>query len=75
VVQYRDSLFNQESARQIAAMQRELEARAQNDRITLLTKDNEVQQLQRNALIGFTILVLLLRLPVPSSQRYSKIVV
>jgi signal transduction histidine kinase len=59
VVQYRDSLFNQESARQIAAMQRELEARAQNDRITLLTKDNELQQLQRNALIGFTILVLL----------------
>lgn len=52
VVLYKDSLFNQESARQIAAMQREIESRAQATQIKLLTKDNEIQQTTRNALLG-----------------------
>lgn len=59
VARYNDSLFNQESARQIADMQRELDIRNRNEQIELLTKTNELQSIQRNALIGFLLLVLL----------------
>ncbi|MCU0425096.1 MAG: tetratricopeptide repeat-containing sensor histidine kinase [Candidatus Kapabacteria bacterium] len=51
-VLYKDSLFNQESARQIAAMQREIQTRAQSTQIQLLTKDNQIQQTTRNGLLG-----------------------
>ena len=48
---YQDSLFNQESARQIAAMLRSVEMSAQQTQIALLKKDNEFQQFTRNILI------------------------
>jgi signal transduction histidine kinase len=48
---YQDSLFNQESARQIAAILRSVEVTAQQTQIALLQKDNEFQQFTRNVLI------------------------
>ena len=59
VALYQDSLFNQESARQIATMQRELESREQTVQISLLTKDSEIQQTTRNALLGGIAVVIL----------------
>jgi signal transduction histidine kinase len=59
VALYQDSLFNQESARQIATMQRELESREQTAQISLLTKDSEIQQTTRNALLGGIAVVIL----------------
>ncbi|MFY7999708.1 MAG: tetratricopeptide repeat-containing sensor histidine kinase, partial [Candidatus Kapaibacteriota bacterium] len=59
VALYQDSLFNQESARQIATMQRELESREQMAQISLLTKDSEIQQTTRNALLGGIAVVIL----------------
>lgn len=52
VEKYQDSLFNQESAQQIAAMQREIDLQAQATQISILKKDNEIQQITRNALLG-----------------------
>ncbi len=59
VALYQDSLFNQESARHIATMQRELESREQTAQISLLTKDSELQQTTRNALLGGIAVVIL----------------
>ncbi len=57
VARYNDSLFNQESARQIASMQREVESRTQNERIELLQKENGLQQRERNIIIGVALVL------------------
>jgi signal transduction histidine kinase len=61
VLLYSDSLFNQESSRQIATMQKEIELQSKESQISLLTKERENQLLFRNSLIGtfcFTVILL-----------------
>lgn len=72
VLRYNDSLFNQESARQIADMQRELKTKEQNDRISLLVKENELKIVQRNLFIATTILVILAGLGLTLLNRRTR---
>jgi len=68
-VLYKDSIYTQEKAKQIAEIQTRYETEKKDQTIQLLERDNQIQRLWTNVLIASTVLLLVLSIAIYLLQQ------